>query len=37
MNSDPYGTGWICDIEPDDPGALASLMDPEAYRQLTES
>src|SRR6185437_4647150 len=22
MNSDPYGAGWICEIEPDDPDTI---------------
>jgi glycine cleavage system H protein len=37
MNTDPYGEGWLCEIEPADPGAVESLLDPGAYRQLTES
>ena len=37
MNSDPYGDGWICEIEPEDPEAAASLLSADAYRQLTES
>jgi glycine cleavage system H protein len=36
LNSDPYGDGWICRIEMSDPSQLESLMDAEAYRQLTE-
>jgi glycine cleavage system H protein len=34
LNDDPYGDGWICLIEPFDPKAFESLLDPEAYRQL---
>ena len=34
LNDDPYGDGWICVIEPDDPGSLDQLLDPDAYRQL---
>jgi glycine cleavage system H protein len=36
LNSDPYGEGWICEIETDslDEGAL---MSPEAYAVLTGS
>ena len=36
LNSDPYGEGWICEIETDslDEGAL---MSPEAYAALTGS
>ena len=36
LNEDPYGEGWICVIEPDDAGAVASLLDAEAYRALVE-
>ena len=36
LNDDPYGDGWICIIEPDDADALATLLDAEAYRALTE-
>ena len=36
LNEDPYGEGWICVIEPDDPGAVATLLDAEAYRTLVE-
>ena len=34
LNEDPYGDGWICVIEPSDAGALASLLDAEAYGKL---
>jgi glycine cleavage system H protein len=36
VNSDPYGAGWIAVIEPADDAALDALLDPAAYRQLTE-
>lgn len=36
LNSDPYGAGWICRIEINDPSELDGLMDAEAYRALTE-
>jgi glycine cleavage system H protein len=36
MNSDPYGEGWICEIELDDPGGLQALLAADAYRALTE-
>jgi glycine cleavage system H protein len=36
LNDDPYGEGWICEIEPDDPGALDALLDVDAYRRLIE-
>jgi glycine cleavage system H protein len=35
LNSDPYGAGWICDIELADPAASGSLMDAAAYTALT--
>lgn len=35
MNSDPYGEGWICVLEPGDPGDYDQLMDAAAYRALT--
>ena len=36
LNEDPYGEGWLCVIEPEDPGAVASLLDPAGYRALIE-
>lgn len=36
VNTDPYGDGWICTIEVDDPGSLDALMDADAYRKLIE-
>ena len=35
VNSDPYGDGWICVIEPAAADALASLLDAAGYRALT--
>lgn len=37
VNADPYGAGWICELEPADPGQLDALLDAAAYRALTES
>jgi glycine cleavage system H protein len=37
VNEDPYGEGWICVIEAQDPGELAGLLDAEAYRHLISS
>ena len=34
LNTDPYGDGWICTIEPAEEGAFASLLDAAAYRAL---
>lgn len=36
LNEDPYGEGWICVIEPDDPTELEELLDAEGYRALIE-
>ena len=36
VNSDPYGEGWMVEIELSDPGAVDGLLDADAYRQLTE-
>ena len=34
LNEDPYGTGWICVIEPADEATLDDLLDPGAYSTL---
>ena len=34
LNEDPYGDGWICVIEPDDPTAYDFLLEPPAYLEL---
>jgi len=36
VNSDPYGDGWLVEIEPADPTAVDGLLDAAGYRQLTE-
>lgn len=36
INDDPYGDGWLFEIDIDDEGALAALMDAAGYRALTE-
>jgi glycine cleavage system H protein len=36
INSDPYGEGWLVEIEPVDPGATGGLLDAAAYRELTK-
>lgn len=36
VNSDPYGAGWLCEIECSDVGQLDALLDASAYRALTE-
>lgn len=35
VNSDPYGDGWICEIEMSNEADLAELLDADAYRALT--
>ncbi len=37
INSDPYGAGWICEIETAAAGDLAALLDAAAYRDLTNA
>lgn len=36
VNSDPYGEGWICEIELSDPAQLDGLLDAAGYRALVE-
>jgi glycine cleavage system H protein len=35
LNHDPYGDGWLCEIEVAGAGALDALLDAAGYRQLT--
>lgn len=35
VNSDPYGEGWICEIELSNEADLGDLLDADAYRNLT--
>lgn len=35
VNSDPYGAGWMVEIEVSDPSAVGALLDAEAYRAET--
>jgi glycine cleavage system H protein len=35
INADPYGEGWICELELADPGGLEALLDATAYSDLT--
>ena len=37
VNTDPYGDGWLCVIDMDEPSQLDQLLDAEAYAALTES
>lgn len=36
MNSDPYGEGWLCEIEIGDSSAADTLLDAAKYRALIE-
>lgn len=37
VNSDPYGTGWMIDVEPTEPSELSELMSPDAYGKQVAS
>jgi glycine cleavage system H protein len=37
VNQDPYGQGWLIEIEPSDPKQLDGLMDSAAYEVLVAS
>ena len=34
LNTDPYGAGWIVELEPSDPAQLDGLMDADGYNDL---
>jgi glycine cleavage system H protein len=36
VNSDPYGEGWLVEIEPTEAGGVQGLLDATAYRQLID-
>lgn len=36
LNEDPYGDGWLCEIDMSDPGELDGLLDAAGYTALTE-
>ncbi|CAB4872571.1 unannotated protein [freshwater metagenome] len=36
INEDPYGSGWICEIELDDDSGVSSLLDADGYRAITD-
>lgn len=36
LNEDPYGEGWICELEVADTSQLEDLLDVEGYRSLIE-
>ncbi len=35
VNTDPYGSGWICEIEISDSAQVTALLDAAAYGELT--
>jgi glycine cleavage system H protein len=36
VNTDPYGAGWLVELEPAEPDAVAGLLDAAAYGELTQ-
>ncbi|NOK18880.1 glycine cleavage system protein GcvH [Corallococcus carmarthensis] len=36
INSDPYGQGWIVEVEPSDAGQVGKLLDAAAYEPFTK-
>lgn len=36
VNEDPYGSGWLCMIDPDDAGELDGLLDAAGYQALID-
>lgn len=36
LNTDPYGAGWLFELEPDDSEAISGLLDAAGYRTLTD-
>jgi glycine cleavage system H protein len=37
INTDPYGDGWLVEIEPSDPDAVGSLLDAAGYAAVVAS
>ena len=37
VNSDPYGEGWILEVELSDPSEVDVLLDADGYRALVET
>jgi len=37
VNNDPYGAGWLVEIEPAEQSWVDGLLDAQAYRELTKS
>jgi len=36
VNEDPYGAGWLIEVEPTDPGQVDKLLDAAAYQKLIQ-
>ena len=36
INSDPYGDGWIFELELGEPGEIEDLLDADAYAELVQ-
>jgi len=36
LNEDPYGDGWLCEIDRSDPDQIGAMMDASGYTTLTE-
>ena len=36
VNEDPYGAGWLIEVEPADPGQVDKLLDAAAYQKLIQ-
>ena len=36
VNEDPYGAGWILEVQPNDAGAYDGLLDADAYAKIAE-
>ncbi|HEX6870357.1 MAG TPA: glycine cleavage system protein GcvH [Micromonosporaceae bacterium] len=36
INSDPYGAGWLIEVEPANPDDIDGLLDADRYQELTE-
>lgn len=36
LQQDPYGEGWLLEVEPSDPGQIEDLMTADAYRRKVE-
>lgn len=34
VNTDPYGDGWLYEMEPTDPSAVSDLLDADAYAEV---